>query len=173
MRESVFVVDEIKDIVDKVKVKLSKDVFFQYGGFKEVFENIIQLSTLQNPKTYPLIWLVTDIKEESGVDLDVYCEAELNLLIFNVTKAEYSAPERTEKSFKAVLNPIYESLINEFEYSKRIKNAQNSLLKHSHYKHYSWGRDKIELEKDGKKFSDFIDCIEIKISNLKFKHKNC
>ena len=171
-KQSVYIVEVIQNVVKDVSAKLGRAVYYQYGGFKEVFENLIQLTNAQSPKTYPLVWLVTDIKEDSGKELDVYSEANLNILIFNVTKPDYKAPERTEKSFKSILNPIYEQLIDSIKYSNEIKTEMNGLSKHTHFKHYSWGRDKIEMEKNGVKFSDFIDCIEIQNISLKFKNKN-
>ena len=170
--KTVYLVDLMKIICQEVSDKLSKDVWYQYGSFKEVFNNLMTISNQQNNRTFPLVWLVTDFKQKKGTALDIYSEADVNILIFNITDAKYLANERTTNSFKATLHPIYEQLLDSIQHSKAF-NTKYGNLPHTSIDHYGWGRDKIEMDKDGKKFSDFIDCVEIQNLTLQIYKNNC
>ncbi|HEY5588414.1 MAG TPA: hypothetical protein VIK86_05595 [Candidatus Paceibacterota bacterium] len=172
INKTVYLVDIMKVIVADVATKLGKSVYYKYGGFKEVFNELEQLANNDTYTNYPLVWLITDFEQKKGIGINIYSEATVNMLIFNKTLPEWSSEQRTLYSFKAQLHPIYEQLISSIEASHSI-NSGFGESEHKQTDHYSWGRDKIEMTKDGKPFSDYIDAVEINNLTLKIYKQNC
>lgn len=171
MKNSVFIVDIFETLVANVATRLNIDVYYQYGSIQEIIDNLktMTMNGLGFDNKYPLVALLTDFKQTKGKTTDIYSEANLNVLIFNVTDNKYLAPERTLYSFKTILYPIYEYLIDEIKISKLFKTPQNGEVEHNHTDHYYWGRVN---EKDNP-FSDWIDAIELENLNIKVKTKYC
>lgn len=171
MKTSVFIVDIFADLVANVATRLGIAVHYQYGSIQEIIDNLKTMTTngLGADNKYPLVALLTDFKQKRGRSVDIYTEADLNVLIFNVTDNKYLAPERTIYSFKPILYPIYECLIDEIKISKQIQTNQNGEVYHDPTDHYYWGR----VSRDENPFSDWIDAIELENLNIKVSTKNC
>lgn len=171
MRNTVYIVDVLENIVKDIATQLGIDVYYQYGSIQEIIENLKTMTTvgLGTDKKYPLVALLTDIEENSSSNTEIYSECNVNILIFNVTDNRYLAPERTTNSFKPILCPIYEQLLESINNSLEIHSDYNGVIEHSHYLRYYWGR----VNETENPFSDYIDAIEIKNMKLKIKNKNC
>lgn len=172
INKTVYLVDIMKVIVADVATKLGKSVYYKYGGFKEVFNELEQFANNELYTNYPLIWLITDFEQKKGTAVDIYSEANVNILIFNKTLPEWTAEQRTNFSFKAQLHPIYEQLIDSIQNSHSIYTGFKN-PEHKQTDRYSWGRDRIEMTKDGNPFSDYIDAVEINNLTLKIYKQNC
>lgn len=170
INKSVYIVDIVKDLVAKVAIDLSKTIYYTYGPISEIIQNLKMMTDNYGTADlkYPLVALLTDIDESKGINSDVYAEVDLNILIFTLTDPLYIAPQRTEYSFKPILHPIYESLLDQIDQSNQIISLPNCEIPHNKIDHYKWGKDTIP------EFADHIDCTEIKNMNLTIRKKtNC
>ena len=112
--QEVFIVDEIKTIVERTNTKLAAanfgmTVYYSYGHPKEVNQRLQTLSESaeDKDKLFPRIIPIShNIRGFWG-------QARLRLLICNYTEAEYTAEERTEKNFKPILHPIKKAFMDQ------------------------------------------------------------
>lgn len=164
------IVDVVSEIVDKVRLQYDptnhEKPYFMHGHPLEIINTLKEYT--QNPalrlKKFPLIALFEDI-ESIGAEGLFASQSKLNILIITDTLPKYKAAERYEKSFNAILTPIYRMFIEECNKSKRIYTAHQK-IKHEPINHLFWGNKGL-LGNTANFFEDTIDAIEIK--NLDFK----
>ena len=159
------VVDTIKSVVESIG-----GVRFEFGHYKEVFNNLSRLANanFETETIFPLIYLVSDFEEDINTENNTI-ETRLQLFIVTKTQSEYLAEQRKELIFKPILHPVYFSFIEALRKSKDIR-LDNGLLFHKHTKvdHYFWGKDEKAFEGNG-----FFDSVEIKDADIKFIIHKC
>lgn len=70
---------------------------------------------------WDLIWLITDIEEETPLDNNNnYAEVPVIIIIATSTTKELSTQERLDQKFKPILSPIYGLMINKLNSSKNL-----------------------------------------------------
>ncbi len=171
MDATVYIVDEIRAVVDKVNTKLTVSgfshlpVYYMYGHTMEIANRLQELtnSPTEAHKKFPLVILFTDIK----IDHDVpgfYGSTKLRLLIANFTDANYISEQRTELNFKPIIHPIKKELLKQIGLHYRFTYPEE--LKYSETDMYFYGS---QINKSNA-FPDPIDATEI--SNLRINIKN-
>jgi hypothetical protein len=170
----VFIVDEMKLVVDKVNQELylkgfqKLPVYYKYGHPKEISSRLQELSNspTEGHKKFPLIILFTDITIEKSVP-GFYGSVSLRMLVANITEPTYISEDRTELNFKPVLHPIKEELIKQiglhgqFTYEDELTYDETDM--------YFYG-SQINNKNI---FNDYIDAIELKNIQVNIKNKIC
>lgn len=169
----VYIVDEIRAVVEKVNAALTaanfgKTVYYMYGHPKEIAKRLQELSNsvTQQDKKFPLVILFTDITIDKNVP-GFFGSAKLRMLVANITQANYISEQRTEINFKPVLHPIKLELIkqislhNQFTYEGELRYKETDM--------YFYGSQ----INDKNIFNDHIDAIELKDIQVNIKNKNC
>lgn len=164
------VVDLFSAIVAKVATELKSPVHYMYGHPLEVV-NTLQRKT-KHPtgkhQKFPLIVLFQDFEERKGENQSTASEVRLNLVIATNTKADYVSSQRYEVTFKPILIPIYDLLMDEIVKSLYFNDISFGLVPHTKTDRVYWGKQGL-YGNEGNIFQDRIDAIEITELNLKIK----
>lgn len=144
--------------------------YFRYGHIKEI-QNL--LSKKRNAK-YPLVILRLDAPATYSTGTFKYMNYQnVTLYIVSWTKKNYVAEQRKTLVFDAVLNPIYENMINElknnpyFDHSNMIP-----YVNHTKIDRYFWGSE-LSPQPTESVLGDPLDCIELNFPSLLVKNLNC
>jgi len=170
----VFIVDEIKTVVDKVNQELYLQgfqhlpVYYKYGHPKEISSRLQELSNSpkEGHKKFPLIILFTDITIEKDVP-GYYGSTSLRMLVANITEPTYISEDRTERNFKPVLHPIKTELIKQV--GLHVQFTYDGELTYDETDMYFYG-SQINSKNV---FNDYIDAIELKNIQVNIKNKIC
>lgn len=163
---TVNVVQEIGQVVTKTAAKLNKTIYYMYGHPIEIQNNLVELtrSPKSKDKKFPLVILFTDIKIQRNKPSGFYGSAKLQMVVANITKPEYKAPERLANNFKTVLHPIKDEFIKQLQLHKQFSFDGEVLF--DDIDRYYWG-------KSANTFNDYLDCIELQDIEVIIKNKNC
>jgi hypothetical protein len=177
--QPLYVVDEIGTIVSAVDAVtfdvLGKHINYMYGHFTEIVSRLQQLSNSPDVKDkkskFPLVALITDFAEEHGSMPGVSLEAELHIIIANISDPEWIAQKRYEENFKPVLYPIYQELLRQIASpsQKTVFVDDAELIQHTKIDRLYWGREGLYGNTQNI-MNDFVDAIEIKNLKIKFYH---
>ena len=124
-------------------------------------------SDIDKFRKFPLIVLITDLKEQHGIEprnVD-YIVQNPKIVIVTNTISTYTSSERLEATFKPTLLPLYYQLIEKIKDYQYIVSEYN-LIKHDKYDRYSWGSESV-YGNQGLIFNDFLDAVEINIDTIK------
>jgi len=170
----IYIDEIIKAKVDLAAIELGYPVYFQHGHPLEIVGKLKVMSEAKSTKglRYPLVALFRDFNERKGFEVGIASEADLNLIIATRTEPTYDSDKRKAESFKAVLHPILEALEKQILIDGRSFLTSGTGLGYTQIDRYFWGRESI-YGVDGNIFNDYIDCVEIRNLNLKFKTPNC
>ena len=180
----VYVVDEIKSVVEKVSAELLPTlqaydenitgVHYLHGHPLEVIETLGQRDKSDSLvfKKYPLIALFQDFPEAMTGTTGIPHEPRLHMIIAGATRQDYKAPERYEKNFKPVLYPIYSEFLHQLSLHPAFISQSAWKIPHTKTDRLYWGREGL-WGNEGNIFNDWIDCIEIRDLRLKVKTKLC
>ena len=178
------IVDEFKDIVEKVSAKLTPafkaldanitNVHYDHGHPSEIIETLKQKDDTVKFRfdKYPLIALFQDFPEAVKPVTGIRAEVTLNLIIARPTLPEYKAAERYEMNFRPYLYPAYFELLEQIHKSKAFMTKGPDLIEHVKIDRLYWGREGL-FRNQGNIFNDWLDCIEIKNLKLKVNTKLC
>lgn len=167
--------DALQNVVNLVSTELGYTVFFRYGTYEELVENLRVLNynddvtSLDENRNYPLIWLPLDIEEQHGNDYSYL--ATIKLILATQTLPDYTTEERFTNSFKAVLQPIYECLLDKLVTCGYFEQSSPELIEHNKYDRVHWGKTQL-IDTNGNGL-DFVDAIEITELKLNVKLNNC
>ncbi|MDX1938456.1 MAG: hypothetical protein SFU21_15150 [Flavihumibacter sp.] len=121
---------------------------------------------LQNER-YPLIALFQDLPERPITADGSIVEVELQIIIANLTKNTYTAPERYQLNFNPVLKPVYCQLVEQIKKHKAtIVNTKDGSW-HTAYDRLYWGTQSDLLGNQVKIFNDYLDAIEMQNVRLR------
>lgn len=146
-----------------------------HGHILEVIETLHQQDQDPNQRKekYPLIILIQDFTEQrSGDAQNPYPEITLRLAICYHTLSEYKDATRYEKTFKPVLYPIYEELINQMFLSNGFFVNDPYSIVHTKKDRPYWGREEIYAN-SANKLDDYIDAIELNPLRIKQNLNYC
>ena len=150
--------DIFEEIVLSVATRYGSNVYFEFGHPIEL-NNVIKQKDEVRQLQYPAVFLFTDINENRNIQ-GRWATINPTLVIVNETEQTYLASQRLENSFKPILYPIYELLIQEIENSSYFS---GTFLNHGKRDHYFYGSDMNE----GKSaFDQKFDAIEVTIKDL-------
>lgn len=162
------IVSIFEEIVANVRAKYdtqnNEKPYYMHGHPVEIASILSQKdnSRLFKYKKYPVICLMQDFDENND---GLKITASLNIVIFTSTKKTYEAGERYNDTFKNVLYPIYDLLIEQIKRSKYIDILPDNLTWRKTDRLF-WGRNNTVV------VNDFIDAIEIQNLSLTF-HNFC
>lgn len=150
----------IKDVLDtwsKSAPKSNKSVGDAVSGEKS--------------KKFPLIALFVPIAEQYG-DPDIYCKANVSLLIACSSRQEWSNEKRKETSFENILKPIYERFIIELGKHSLVREPYSGRFVHEKQDNYSYGRYGAYTQ-SGDSVSEPIDAIVVRNLRLDILETPC
>lgn len=125
------------------------------------------------PLKFPLIALQTPNVQtvDSG---DYQYRTKINLIIACSSKKEWSNEKRMETSFKRILLPIYEKLIEVLLKDRRFEWNYGGLeyVPHTMSKNFDYGRYGA-VTPSGQEVSEPIDAIDVRSLEIKVNNQNC
>lgn len=125
------------------------------------------------PLKFPLIALQTPNVQtvDSG---DYQYRTKINLIIACSSKKEWSNEKRMETSFKRILLPIYEKLIEVLLHDRRFEWNYGGLeyVPHTMSKNFDYGRYGA-ITPSGQEVSEPIDAIDVRSLEIKVNNQNC
>lgn len=125
------------------------------------------------PLKFPLIALQTPNVQtvDSG---DYQYRTKINLIIACSSKKEWSNEKRMETSFKRILLPIYEKLIDVLLHDRRFDWGYGGLeyVPHTMSKNFDYGRYGA-MTPSGQEVSEPIDAIDVRSLEIKVNNQNC
>ena len=176
---------EIVEIFKEVVEKIGEDLVLNVNGVEVAYpqvnylfgsgqyfkDNIDEQSEAQltNAGKFPVVCLFAPIVEDRD-DADYYTVAKVNLLIACSTRHEWSNEQRLEYSFKNILRPIYERLLEVLREDRRFDWGYSREIKHQYSENYSYGRYGA-MDENGNSISEPIDAINIKRLEIKINKK--
>lgn len=172
MSDALYIVDIIGTIVDKVRESyLVNDADAPYYMYGHPLEIINTLAAKENNgaykfKKYPLIALFQDFEEEKGADQSINSSVSLNIVICVNSTIDFNSAERYTNSFKTVLYPLYNLLLDKISDSNYVNVTRNA-IPHIKIDRVFWGKAGL-YGGEANIFNDIIDAIEIQNLQLDF-----
>lgn len=151
------------------------DVNYIYGSAQYVKDMLDVRSKGANamPVKFPLIALQTPnvVTVDSG---DYQYKTKINLIIACSSRTEWSNEKRMETSFKRVLLPIYETLIDVLLADPRFDWGYGGIeyVPHTMSKNFDYGRYGA-ITPNGEQVSEPIDAIDIRSLEIKVNNQTC
>lgn len=179
----IYIQDIFKEVVEAVSTKLTAQlketdskitgVHYEFGTGYEIIETLAQRSKVKPLEKYPMVCLILDVLEIKNEEAGIYSRIpELTVFIVYGTKPTYKAAQRDEKSFKPILTPIYQELLEQMFYSCAFF-KQGIGFEHDQKRNYFWGRRESLYGKEANTFEDKLDAIELTFRNLKILKTYC
>lgn len=160
MNQPIYIPDLIGAVVAKVDAvifsKLNFHVYYDFGHHQEIMRQLqFKTENPDQPKKYPLVWLVTPFVEERGGTDNLYARARLRFVIAHDTEQTYSMAERRDNVFKPILYPVYFELLRQLGKSQAFTLAGEP-------PHRKMDVQIARLDNPDKNlFNDFVDVIDI------------
>lgn len=157
-----------------VKTVSSPEVSYIFGSAQYIKDmlDLYSRSKSQVEKKFPLVALFTPISEDRG-KMDYFSQAKVSLIIACSSRGEeWSNEEREVMSFKNILRPIYNRLLEVLRNDDRFDWGYDSSIRHTYSENYDYGRYGA-YTKSGEAVSEPIDAINIRSLELKINYPNC
>jgi hypothetical protein len=171
-------IDVFSAIVAAVRSDSSKpaaldtdEPFYMHGHPLEIINTLAEKdrNDVHKFNKFPLIALFQDFTETMGESQAVKSEVtDLNLIIAVNTSPEYSSEQRYDNTFRPVLYPLYDLLIEHITKSRYFANTDPGLVPHNKIDRLYWGRSGL-YGNEANVFNDYIDAIEIQNLNLSLR----
>lgn len=143
--------------------------YYDYGHYLEIASRVDIKSRNSGDgkfRLFPMIILITDIKEtHDEIPEILYSIDPPNIFIVDYTKPTYTAQERTELTFKPILYPLYELLVEKMVESKAIS-VPNNRFKNDIIMRYGWGNETV-YRNDALIFNEHLDAIQFIPDNIR------
>ena len=167
------IVEIFSDICRKVSSEVGYDINYIFGDSTYIREAILTQKKIPQAaaKRFPLIGLYTPFTEDK-TNRNVYCKADVNLIIAINTLKDYTNEQRIEVSFKGFLRPLYNALIKVVGSEKRFDFGYSGHVAHSYSENLVFGR-RGAFDADGKEIEEKIDAIDITNLSLTVKKTKC
>lgn len=145
---------------------------YTFGNDVYVKDRLDELSKTPNGNRnkFPLVALFCPF-DERRASADYFSEAKVSLLIACSTCQQWSNEERLERSFKNILRPIYNRLLEALKEDGRIDFGYKGVIAHNYSENYSYGRYGAYTRAGDT--SEPIDAINITNLELKIKPQTC
>lgn len=157
----------------EVKVVEGPEVEYLFGSsqyIKDTLDLYSKAPVTSDGSKFPLIALFTPIEEERGGDYAT--TAKVSLLIACSSRKEWNNEEREQYSFKNILRPIYDRLLEVLLEDKRIDWGYDEKIQHNYSENFDYGRYGAYTD-SGEEVSEPIDAINIRSLELKINYPNC
>lgn len=172
-----YIPDVFESIVSQVSISLNKTVYFSYGHYADVIDELKKKdnSISEKDSKYPLVWLVMDyVEKHNPSKLDIQCELpNLQLLIATPTNKDHTIRQRMETNIVPILYPIYDELMLKIANSTYFKETTVNKIQHEKIDRPYWG---FSGGVDGSNaqanlFNDYIDAVQIRNLSLNLRKK--
>jgi len=173
MSDALYIVDIIESVVDDVREDYTPPSgfdpdapFYMYGHPIEIINTLMEKekSGTLKFKKYPLIALFQDFEEDKGEEQSINARVSLNIVIAVMTDPDYRSEDRYTNTFKPVLYPLYNKLLEKIAASGYFQVAPGN-IRHRKIDRVYWGRTGL-YGNEGNIFNDYIDAIEIENMEL-------
>lgn len=159
-----------------IRLGLGRDVRINYlfGDWHYISKamEIISKSSFTEGDRYPLLALFTPFREVRD-NPDYYCSVSIDMLLATRTLSDYSNEQRLDISYKGLLYPLYDILIDEIRADRRFDTGSRSFVRHSKSDNMRYGSRGV-YGSDGKTpFKDLFDGIDITGMELVINKKTC
>ena len=166
------IIDAFRDrVIPLLNEDRKNKVNFIFGDSAYIREYLLALKSSSStaPFRFPLIGLYTPIQENVNNGI---LSASVNLIIAVNTLPSYTNEQRVDISFKEVLRPLYNNLIESISNVRLFNVPYSGIFNHTYIENLSFGK-RGALDIDGKEIDEKIDAIEIKNLDLTLKNVNC
>jgi hypothetical protein len=136
---------------------------YYFGHAKEIQANIIDLVNNQRGK-FPMLVLFLNYTEVRGENKLFLTEATPNIALIIDAQKKWRAAERLEKSFKAVLYPLYDLFMKELILSGYFQPDENGLIKHGYSDNYHYSADEAKKQNTLAIIADAIEMNKIELN---------
>lgn len=146
---------------------------YVFGNSRDVKARLDEMSKCVSGTAtkLPMIALFTPVNERRNT-ADYYTTAKVNLIIAHTSQQQWNNEQRLSYSFRGVLRPIYNRLMELLKADRRFDFGYHPLVKHEYSENYSYGKYGA-LTSTGEKLSEPIDAIDIRNLELKIKLQKC
>ena len=174
-----YITDVFSDIVDIVKTKYDtvdgEKPHYLYGHPIDITNQLTlkDSSSEFRFKKYPLICLILDLRQRYDTNKNFAYSINPLILILAETDPSYTSIERTANTFKPILYPLYNYLIESMEESGHVFMPING-FDHDMTPRYFWGKEGIKMRgNEGLIFNEYLDGIQVDFTDLKVFKNNC
>lgn len=173
VQKTVYIVDIMRNVVSAASLALGYSIHYEYGPLDEIVLKLVSMSKHpdSNYPKYPMVALITDIREECGRSEQIYSDATIRLLIINNTRRQAYAEDRTTNNFKVKIHPIWEEVQRQIRKCHKFDIDHETVMPYTKYDRYNWGRSQSFVDL-GQGSADFIDATDITMT-LAVKAYNC
>jgi hypothetical protein len=149
------------------------EINYVFGNSQYVKDHLDELSKTPkgNDMKFPLIALFCPFEERRN-NPEYFSKATVNVLIACPTSKEWSNEERLERSFRNILRPIYNRLLEALKEDGRIDFGYEEVIRHKYSENYSYGRYGAHTD-TGEQVSEPIDAINISNLELTITNQTC
>lgn len=151
-------------------------VFGNARYFKDDLDDKTKAEVTSDRK-FPAVCLFAPVKEKRNQEdpdtHQLYTKANVSLLIACSSVKEWSNEQREVYSFKHILRPIYNRLMEALERDHRLYWGYGRKIPHEYSENYSYGRYGAYIDTAGNAVSEPIDAINIMNLQLKVNINNC
>jgi len=180
----IYIVDQIGEVVARTNTAVLAELQavspgiiglnYQYGYYKEVVKVLTQMTTAgADGHKYPLVWLYMPITLSKGAQPGLNDVSPLRIIFAMINSdVNMRVKDRYENNFKKILYPVYLEFMNQLSLDSRIVNVDQGLIAHTQTDLPYWGGD-ANAPEEANPFGDWVDIIEIRITNLQTYLKKC
>ena len=147
------------------------DLNYIFGSSQYIKDQLDVYSKSSTQNKFPLVALFCPVNESRG-SVDYYSKTKVSLIIVCSSRKDWSNEERRTMSFKNILRPVYDRLLEVLLEDNRFDWDFDDKIKHSYSENYSYGRYGACTE-SGEAVSEPIDAINIRSMEITIRNSNC
>lgn len=149
------------------------NINYTFGNAQYVKDALddLSFSPVTSLQKFPLIALFCPFSEDRG-SVEYFTKAKVNILIACSTDKNWSNEQRLQASFKNILRPIYNRMLQALREDKRLDFGYEGVIPHKYSENYSYGKYGAYTPA-GKEVSEPIDAINITDLELTVKNPTC
>lgn len=151
---------------------LNPEINYIFGSNQYIKDRLDVYSKSQelSQKKFPMIALFCPVRETRD-SRDYFSKAKVSLIIACSSTRDWSNEEREEKSFRNILRPVYNRLLDVLSEDERFE-WEYDKIQHDYSENYSYGKYGAYTD-TGQEVSDPIDAINISSMKITIKNSNC
>jgi hypothetical protein len=166
-----FIVDIFEDIVNEVRLEFDptneKTPYYMYGHPIDVTRQLeFKENMTSKLEKFPLIYLLLDLPKNADNNLLYQYKVSPTIFVLAQTDPSFTSTERTDVTFKPILYPITDLLIQKINESQHLIGKTYG-VEYTWTDKYFWGKEGIRIKGyEGLIFNDYLDGIELNLKDL-------
>ena len=176
------IVEIVGDVVQEMEKDLSitypqgevvdnPHLTYIFGNSQYVKDKLDEYSQSDEEVKFPLVVLFCPVKERRDRS-EYHSKTNLDIALVCSSDKEWNNEERLEYSFKNILRPMYDRLMDAIRTNKDFDVSYDEIIPHDYSENYSYGKYGAYTE-SGEELSEPIDAINIRFLDIKVKSKSC